>query len=250
MSGFLNRWSKRKIGAESEAKSSNTTDETISADLKKSSDTTAKSTVKGNEEIKDTKAGTQSPLNHGDASAPLVKTPEPTPTIDDVLKLTKDSDFSAYVKPGIDPDVQQAAMQKLFSDPRYNIMDGLDIYIDDYSKPDPMPLDMLKKLNQSQMLGLFKTDEEKLIDQEEERIERAEYHERLRVIEDKEASDAKALSDSNLQTDNSPSAINEENSAKLPNSLELEQINNLEELKETPAANAETKTELKIQTKT
>ena len=59
-----------------------------------------------------------------------------------------------------DPAVQQAAMQKLFSDPHYNIMDGLDIYIDDYSKPDPIPLEMLKQLNQSQLLGLFKAPEE------------------------------------------------------------------------------------------
>jgi len=43
---------------------------------------------------------------------------EAAPTLEDVLKLTKDSDFSAYVKPGIDPEVQKAAMQKLFSDPR------------------------------------------------------------------------------------------------------------------------------------
>ncbi|MFM8153780.1 MAG: DUF3306 domain-containing protein, partial [Polynucleobacter victoriensis] len=85
---------------------------------------------------------------------------EALPTLEDVLKLTKDSDYSAYVKPGIDPAVQQAAMQKLFSDPHYNIMDGLDIYIDDYSKPDPIPLEMLKQLNQSQLLGLFKTSDE------------------------------------------------------------------------------------------
>ena len=51
-------------------------------------------------------------------------------------------------------------MKKLFSDPRYNIMDGLDIYIDDYSKPDPIPPEMLRRLVQSQMLNLFKTEEE------------------------------------------------------------------------------------------
>ena len=30
-------------------------------------------------------------------------------------------------------------MKKLFADPHYNVMDGLDVYIDDYSKPDPIP---------------------------------------------------------------------------------------------------------------
>jgi hypothetical protein len=51
-------------------------------------------------------------------------------------------------------------MKKLFSDPHYNIMDGLDIYIGDYSKEDPLPPGMLEKMVQSSMLGLFKKVEE------------------------------------------------------------------------------------------
>jgi hypothetical protein len=125
-------------------------------------------------------------------------------------------------------------------------MDGLDIYIDDYSKPDPIPMDMLKKLNQSHMLGLFKTAEEKLVDQELDRVERAEYHERLKVIEDKEAADEKALADANSRPDESPSAINEENSAKLEDSAELK---NSQESLDVPELNAELKTDLKTQTK-
>ena len=38
------------------------------------------------------------------------------------------------------------ALQKLFSDPHFNRMDGLDIYIDDYSQPDPIPPEILAKL--------------------------------------------------------------------------------------------------------
>ena len=34
----------------------------------------------------------------------------------------------------------------LLHDPRFNVMDGLDTYIDDYSKDDPIPEEMLKKL--------------------------------------------------------------------------------------------------------
>ena len=34
-------------------------------------------------------------------------------------------------------------------------MDGLDTYIDDYSKPDPMPAAMLRQMAQSKFLGLF-----------------------------------------------------------------------------------------------
>ena len=86
------------------------------------------------------------------------------PTLDDVAKLTKDSDFSTYVSADVGDDVHHAAMKKLFSDPHYNVMDGLDIYIDDYSKEDPLPAGMLEKMVQSSMLGLFKKVEEKLPD--------------------------------------------------------------------------------------
>jgi len=86
------------------------------------------------------------------------------PTLDDVAKLTKDSDFSTFVSADVGDDVHHAAMKKLFSDPHYNIMDGLDIYIDDYSKEDPLPAGMLEKMVQSSMLGLFKKVEEQLPD--------------------------------------------------------------------------------------
>jgi hypothetical protein len=243
MAGFLNRWSKKKLGAEPELSPSELSKDQSPAQLKKSSDSSADDS-KG---LKNADAGVKSPAENADAAAPLVKAPEAMPTLEDVLKLTHDSDFSAYVKPGIDPEVQREAMKKLFSDPRYNIMDGLDIYIDDYSKADPIPLEMLKKMNQSKMLGLFKTDEEKLADQEEERIERAEYHERLRILEEKEAADEKALADANSETDESPSDINDENSAK---SLDSAELNESQESTEMPVVNAAVNTDLKTQTKT
>jgi len=235
MAGFLNRWSKKKLGAEPELSPSELAEKQSPGQLKKSADASAKDS-KDSASVESTANKKLEPV----AGATQV---EAAPTLEDVLKLTKDSDFSAYVKPGIDPEVQKAAMQKLFSDPRYNIMDGLDIYIDDYSKPDPIPLEMLKKLNQSKMLGLFKTAEEKLADEDAERIERAEYHERLKVLEDKEAADAKALLDENSETDVSPSAINAENSAKSAESAEL---NDSQESSEVPVV----KPELKTQTKT
>ena len=82
------------------------------------------------------------------------------PTLEDVVRLTKDSDFSQFVQTEVSEDVHHAAMKKLFSDPHYNVMDGLDIYIGDYSKEDPLPPGMLEKMVQSSMLGLFKKVEE------------------------------------------------------------------------------------------
>lgn len=93
-------------------------------------------------------AGMQAP-----AAAPPA--PEP-PTLDDVDRLDpKAADFSRFVARDVTPEVKNAALKKLFADPHFNVMDGLDVYIDDYGKPDPLPAGMLRKLAQGHALGLF-----------------------------------------------------------------------------------------------
>jgi len=84
----------------------------------------------------------------------------PPPTLDDVESLTPESDFKRFAAADVAPEVKNAAMKKLFADPRFNVMDGMDVYIDDYSKPDPIPEAMLRQLASSKFLGLFR-DEEK-----------------------------------------------------------------------------------------
>jgi hypothetical protein len=98
-----------------------------------------------------------------DVEAPVVEEPpatEPLPTMADMALPTRESDYSRFVSPGIDEGVKRAAMKKLFTDPHFNVMDGLDTYIDDYGKPDPIPLAMLKQMNQSKVLRLFDTEDE------------------------------------------------------------------------------------------
>ena len=68
------------------------------------------------------------------------------PTMADVASLTEDSDYAPFVARGVDQAVQRSAMKKLFSDPHYNIMDGLDIYIGDYNTFEPIPEAMLAML--------------------------------------------------------------------------------------------------------
>lgn len=85
---------------------------------------------------------------------------EPPPTLADVALLTRESDYSRFVGAGVDNGVKQAAMKKLFTDPHFNVMDGLDTYIDDYGKPDPIPLAMLRRMTQSKFLRLFDDDDE------------------------------------------------------------------------------------------
>jgi hypothetical protein len=83
---------------------------------------------------------------------------EPPPTLEDTRSLTPDSDFTRFTRPGVPADVKNAALKKLFADPHFNVMDRLDVYIDDYGKPDPLPPEMLRKLASAQFLRLF--DEE------------------------------------------------------------------------------------------
>ncbi len=127
--GFLGRWSKRKAGIEPDS---------------------VEKKVEAPKEL---------------SPAPAVEKTEdeapPLPTLDDVAKIDRfDPDFSAFMKPDVDPAVQQAALKKMFTDPHFNIMDGLDIYIDDYSKPDPLPPGMLERMVQSDMLDLFSKSSE------------------------------------------------------------------------------------------
>lgn len=78
------------------------------------------------------------------AAAPAASAAEaPLPAVE---SLTFESDFAAFLSPKVEEGVKRAALRKLFSDPRFNVMDGLDVYIDDYSKPDPLPEGMLEKL--------------------------------------------------------------------------------------------------------
>lgn len=76
---------------------------------------------------------------------------EPLPRLD---TLTPADDFSPFMRAGIDSGTRNAALRKLFSDPHFNVMDRLDIYIDDYSKPDPIPATMLRALRHARTLGL------------------------------------------------------------------------------------------------
>ena len=93
---------------------------------------------------------------HAVEPVPQAAAPElPVLSLDDVKLLTKDSDFKPFMAQNVGAVVRNAAMKKLFADPHFNVMDGLDIYIDDYSKADPIPEAMLRQMNSSQFLKLF-----------------------------------------------------------------------------------------------
>lgn len=88
------------------------------------------------------------------APAPTEQQAPPPLTMDDVAQLTPESDFKAFVARGVSPEVRNAAVKKLFADPHFNVMDGLDIYIDDYSQPSPLSAAMMAKMVGAQFLKL------------------------------------------------------------------------------------------------
>jgi len=98
----------------------------------------------------------------------------PAPTLDDAAQLTHGSDYTRFVAPDVDPQVKNAALKKLFSDPQFNVMDGLDVYIDDYGKPDPIPASMLRQMVQSHALGLFDDEDKEQAERERQAVASAE----------------------------------------------------------------------------
>jgi hypothetical protein len=89
------------------------------------------------------------------ADGPANPAMQPNPAADalpPVESVTLDSDFTALLRPEIDEGLKRKALKQLFRDPRFNVMDGLDVYIDDYSKPDPIPPEVVRELVQSRYI--------------------------------------------------------------------------------------------------
>ncbi len=84
--------------------------------------------------------------------ASVEEAPKPAPTLEDVAQLTTDSDFKPFVARGVDENVRRSALKKLFADPQFNVMDGLDVYIDDYNKFEPLTPQMLMALTHAKAL--------------------------------------------------------------------------------------------------
>ena len=147
-SGFLSRWSRRKT----EVREGRAPEEPApAAELVHAVATNSKS---------------PNPTQAAVVNAAQVPSPsnevadKPTPTLADTEQLTPESDFTGFMVRGVAPDVKNAAMKKLFTDPHFNVMDRLDIYIDDYTQPDPLPVAMLRQMSSAKTMNLFDDESE------------------------------------------------------------------------------------------
>jgi hypothetical protein len=90
----------------------------------------------------------------GGDTAPVTATApaEPAGPLPDVATLQFSDDFSRFLHDEVEEGVKRLALKKLFHSPVFNVMDGLDTYIDDYGIPDPIDDVMLKGLAHAQGL--------------------------------------------------------------------------------------------------
>jgi Protein of unknown function (DUF3306) len=123
---FLKRWSQRKLAASREPAAPSVT---------------AANTANP-PSVAEPATGT-APQTPAESTAP------PLPPID---SLSFESDFTRFLQPEVDETLKRQALRKLFADPRFNVMDGLDVYIDDYGKFEPMPPEVLAQLNHAKFL--------------------------------------------------------------------------------------------------
>lgn len=137
--GFLGRWSQRKQAVR-EGKPL----EEPAPPVPAASAAAAPSTVLAQEAA----------VGAADPSGSLTEQP-PALSLQDAAALGAESDYAPFVARSVSPEVRNAAMKKLFTDPHYNLMDRLDTYIDDYSLPDPLPESMLRQMASAKFLKLF-----------------------------------------------------------------------------------------------
>jgi len=94
--------------------------------------------------------------SRGVAAAPPPARASEAPAADAAQPGTPE--YREFFDPQVDETLRRTALKKLFNEPQFNVMDGLDTYIDDYSLSDPIPDAMLRQLHQAKNLFLF--DEE------------------------------------------------------------------------------------------
>jgi hypothetical protein len=71
------------------------------------------------------------------AQAPVPEEPAQAPVaveLPDLDTLSEDSDYSAFMSQGVDADLRRKALRKLFSSPKFNVIDDMDDYCGDYTK--------------------------------------------------------------------------------------------------------------------
>jgi uncharacterized protein DUF3306 len=82
-------------------------------------------------------------------AAPSAVEPQ-LPSIDTLKGLA--SEYTEFLKPGVDESLRRSALKKLFSDPYFETFERFEAYCEDYTQGEPIPAAMLKTLEHAKGL--------------------------------------------------------------------------------------------------
>jgi hypothetical protein len=94
-------------------------------------------------------------LNAGAVAPPLAASE--LPPLESLKGLA--SEYTEFLKPGVDENLRRSALKKLFADPHFENFERFEAYCEDFTQGEPIPLAMLKTLEHAK--GLLFNDEEK-----------------------------------------------------------------------------------------
>lgn len=131
---------------------------------------------------KDARQGEEAPARTVEAREPLVPTaapateppetqaaaaPVPAPELPPIESLKGlASDYTEFLKPGVDDGLRREALKKLFADPYFETFEKFEAYCEDYTQGEPIPPAMLRTLVHARGL-LFDEKDEKEEKEEE-----------------------------------------------------------------------------------
>jgi len=92
---------------------------------------------------------------------------KPAPALPPVESLTPQSEFAPFMHPKVEDQLRRLVLKKLFSDPHFNVPDPFEPFSGDWTGGEPIPPEMLAKLNQARS-ALFSPEERDQQDKEAE----------------------------------------------------------------------------------
>ena len=115
------------------------------------------------------------------AAPPGAPAPRELPPLESLKGLA--SEYTEFLKPGVDENLRRSALKKLFADPHFENFERFEAYCEDFTKGEPIPLAMLKTLEHAKDL---------LFGDEKKKDERAEAEKPAEITDSRKPADAQA----------------------------------------------------------
>src|SRR5258706_14606143 len=100
------------------------------------------------------------------AAPPGAPAPRELPPLESLKGLA--SEYTEFLRPGVDENLRRSALKKLFADPHFQNFERFEASFEDFTKGEPIPLAMLKTLEHAKDL-LFGDEDKKVAPPEAEK---------------------------------------------------------------------------------